>query len=190
MADQKIRSFLAIKLDDLLIQDANGFVTKIQSHYPQFRFIPPNNWHLTLHFLGSISAQEVDTLIKVLPEMASKMKPFSISLKGLGGFPGEKKSRILWIGVSDKTNRLMHLKETLDQVLIKMKFPIETRPYHPHITIARARNPAICPISGAEKNIEFAHNSWVEKITLFRSDLSSQGPQYTPLSEFLLNSSR
>lgn len=189
MADQKIRSFLAIQPDHSAIEEVGDFLTKIQPQHPQFRFIPPKNWHLTLHFLGSISSQRLDTLKSILLECVSKIKPFSISFKGLGGFPNEKKSSILWIGIHGETDQLMHLEEVLKFVLSDSSFSVENRPYHPHITIARSRKPAICPISDAEKNIKFNRQWQVQKITLFQSELSSGGAHHTPLHDFHLTSS-
>ncbi len=189
MADQKIRSFLAIQPDHLAIEEVGDFLTKIQPQHPQFKFIPPKNWHLTLHFLGSISSQQVDTLKSILPECVSKIKPFSILFKGLGGFPNEKKSSTLWIGLHGETDRLMHLEKVLKFALSDLSFSVENRPYHPHITIARSRKPEICHISDAEKNIKFNWQWQVQKITLFQSERSSRAAHYTPLYNFHLASS-
>ena len=186
MAEPKIRAFLAIRLDDILIKELGDFVEQIQPKYPQFRFLPPDNWHLTLHFFGSISTHEIDLLLKALPEITANIQPFSILLKGLGSFPGGRKSRILWIGAGE-IDRLVQLKEQLDRTLLKIKFSAEMRPFHPHITIARSKIPVICQISNEEKNIQFEQKSRVEKITLFQSDLSSRGPRYTPLHDFYLS---
>lgn len=186
MADQKIRSFLAIQLDDPLTKEINNFVTKIQPRFSQFRFVPPTNWHLTLHFFGSISAGELNLLRRTLPQTISKIESFSVSIKGLGGFPNDRKSRILWIGVEKGSERLVFLKKILDQNLSQIKFPLETKSYHPHITIARSQKLVNCSILDSEKWMMFNTQSKIEKISLFQSNLTPSGPKHTILENFHL----
>lgn len=189
MADSKIRSFLAIRPDDSSIQEISNFVTKIQPHYPRFRFIPPKNWHLTLHFLGPISSEQIDALNTILPEWVSKINPFPISFKGLGGFSQKEKSRILGTAVNCGLNPLISLKEILGQVLLKMQFSADDRPYHAHLTLARSRNPVPLHIPEAERNVQFSEESRVKNIILYQSKLSSEGSEYTALNHFHLKTS-
>lgn len=189
MLDPKIRSFLAIELDPLLIHELNDFVLAIQPQYSQFKFVSSECWHLTLHFFGSLSHQSMDHLIGMLPGAVSKIQPFSVSLKGLGGFPSQEKSRILWIGVDVGRKYLVDLKETLDEMLLKLNFSVETRTYDPHLTIARSRNLAAFHMPDAQRNVVFERRSKVDHLTLFRSDLLPQGAKYTPLQHFYFTAS-
>lgn len=184
MAEQKIRSFLAIELDPSLITEVSNFVTQIKSRFSQFRFIPSTNWHLTLHFFGPLSSEELNRLSNLLPEVAFKVKPFTILLKGLGSFPNDLKSRILWIGVEGEIDKLMYLKEVLDQSLLKMKFPLETKPFHPHITIARSQQLINCNLSDSEKEMKFKTQPKIQKISLFQSELTPSGAKYSLLQDF------
>ncbi len=188
MVDQKIRSFLAIELNNALVKEASFFVQQIKDKNSSFRFIPHQNWHLTLHFFGSLSPEKVDRLNEHLPSIFAQTKPFHILFSGFGGFPTNERSRILWLGVKDETNQLLILKEQLDRALLKMNFPIETRSYHPHITIARAQKLEFCNFAGFEKN-EFKAKAIVEKVSLFKSTLTSSGPEYVIIQSFhFLNS--
>ncbi len=184
MVEQKIRSFLAVRLDDELIREIGCFVEQIKARNNHFRFIPSRNWHITLHFFGDLLESQIDPLVKQLLVFASQIKPFSISLKHLGGFPSLKQTRILWTGTGEGAENLISLKHDLDQELTRQNFPIEIRPFHPHITIACAKELKNCVFSDLEKNIEFKTLSQVNKITLFRSQLSSGGAEYEPIQNF------
>lgn len=186
MVEQKIRSFLAIELDPSSTKEVSDFITQIKARFSQFRFIPSTNWHLTLHFFGSLSSEELNRLGNLLPETTAQVKPFTISLKGLGSFPNDLKSRILWIGVEGEIDKLMYLKEVLDQNLLKMKFPLETKPFHPHITIARSQKLINCNLSNPEKEIKFKAQSRIQRVSLFQSGLTSSGAKYSILKNFAI----
>ena len=183
MADEAIRSFLAIELSESLKREALSFVETIQNQYPAFRFLPPQNWHLTLHFLGHITPEEVKILQLALPKTVAEIKPFSVSLEGLGAFPKEH-PHILWLGVAGDTSALLALKKRCDQALEKLDFQIETRPYQPHITIARLKGQAPRSFLKPEKTFKSKNFDIIYNLTFFQSILSPKGLLYTPLSVF------
>ncbi len=180
MADATIRTFLAIELSEAIRIEAHRFVQTIQSQFFEFRFINPKNWHLTLHFFGPVDLEKIEKLKSRLSEGLSAVKPFSISLEGLGVFPDSRKPRIFWIGVGEAISELSVLKMRIDQVLQKMNFEIESRHLHPHISIARSKG-QITSFSKPIPNFKGRVIDQVQSVTLFKSVLSSQGAQYTPL---------
>ena len=186
MARQTVRSFLAIELSKLLKEEARFFVETIQNRYPGFRFIEPHNWHLTLHFLGDVEPEKIEPLSSHLKNALAGIAPFSISLEGLGVFPNVQKPRILWIGVSGDIPKLLALKKQVDAVLQKLHFQIETRSFHPHITIARIKEGTRHEYSISDQTLTFKAKTSdeIRSLTLFRSDLFPGGAQYTPLQVF------
>lgn len=193
-----IRTFLAIELDEALKQEALSAVEALRKANPYFRFIPHENWHLTLHFFGALSLAEIEQVKEGLKNAVRNTVPFPIALKGFGVFPGGQSPRILWIGVEGNVDSLLQLKEVVDTAIHKLGFPsmmtaqraglrAEERKFHPHLTIARAREErtqakiAFGPISFAGQV-----QQRVDRLTLFRSDLLAQGPKYTPLSVIFL----
>lgn len=184
MAHGTIRSFLAVEISETLKNEARLFVETIQSKCLGFRFIPPQNWHLTLHFLGPIEPQKIEGLAARLPDALKEARPFSISLEGLGVFPEGKKPRILWLGIGGNLSELFRLKKQLDEVLLKMHFRIEAMRYHPHVTIARSKSAAARPFLDLEQSFQSQATDEIRHVTLFRSDLSSQGARHIPLQTF------
>ena len=81
MARETIRAFLAIELSEALKAEANHFIETIRKDYPGFRFIPPENWHLTLHFLGQVEPPKIEELVSRIPKVLGDVKPFTISLE-------------------------------------------------------------------------------------------------------------
>lgn len=189
MAQDTLRSFLAIEVSEALKSETHHFVETIRSKYTDFRFIPSQNWHLTLHFLGQVETEKIEILAACTSKALENVRPFSISLERFGTFPNWHQPRILWIGIGGDLPQLSALKEQLDQVLRKMHFHIETRSYHPHITIARFKGGTPRLRSEPEEQFKSRLVDSVHYITLFRSDLSPQGAQHIPLRTFLLGGS-
>ena len=86
MAQDPIRTFLAIELSEAIRTEAHSYVEVIKQDYPDFRFIPPENWHLTLHFFGRIDSNQIQKLKTHLPPAFSSAQPFSIQLEKLDKF--------------------------------------------------------------------------------------------------------
>ena len=181
MAYQTIRTFLAIELSEALKKETYLFVETLRDRYQGFRFIEPQNWHLTLHFLGDIEPEKIEQLGSRLKEALVQINPFSVSLEGLGVFPNSQRPRILWIGVSGDISELLTLKKQVDEVLQNMHFQIETRPFHPHITIARAREGSKHSYLISGQTFKAQRVDEIHSLTLFKSDLSPRGAQHTPL---------
>ena len=186
MAHDSIRSFLAIELSQALKDEASSFVEHFQKDNSGFRFIPSQNWHLTLRFLGQVKTDKLEVLQNRLPEALKGIQPFLISLEGFGTFGSGKAPRILWIGIGGDLAELSTLKMKLDQMLQKMHFKIEKRSYHPHITVARAKegisNQPLLPVAVFKSQV----TDRIDNVTLFRSDLLPGGAQHCPLKRFPL----
>ena len=142
--------------------------------------------HLTLKFLGEIDEARVFQVKKLMEETTASFKTFSLKLRGTGFFPPNPKyPRVLWIGtVSEAT--LLELQERLESGLEGLGFARENRPFHPHLTLGRVKNPSglrdvITELEKA-KEAEFGEMS-VARITLFQSTLKPTGAEYTVLYE-------
>ena len=181
MAEEKLRAFLAVALSESMLQEAQQFVAHIQSFNPKFRYIPKDNWHLTLHFLGSIDAAQLPKLKDALQAAFEKASPFELQLRGSGGFPPGKRHHLLWLGVDGELETLNHIYHLEEDVLSAHSIKVEDRPFHPHITIARCKEKLPCQFG--ESEIEFASRTKMraDHVTLFQSRLSSEGSVYTKL---------
>ena len=112
------------------------------------RGTPPGNLHVTLAFLGPVTAAELARVVRVPP---IRSPDFSIELDRLGFWQG---SRVLWLGSTRQPAALLNLERTLRDSLVAIGFERERRPYRAHVTlahkarpVAQAVDPVIWPVS-------------------------------------------
>jgi 2'-5' RNA ligase len=147
--------------------------------------------HLTLRFLGDIQEDDVGRIGKLLAETFSFTDGFEIQFSGLGTFGKRMSPSVLYARIADK-GRL----ETLYQALAKATYeilPLEKKKvFLPHLTLARMKM-----LKDPDKIIHLLESygekdlgkAAMQKVVLFRSILTSEGPEYTVLSEVKLLSS-
>jgi RNA 2',3'-cyclic 3'-phosphodiesterase len=129
------RLFTGLEIPEALAFD----LSFMQGGIPGARWIEPENFHLTIRFIGDIEEGLSREVSQALEQV--KVKPFTLSLKGVGVFGG-KQPHSLIVGVEDtgELKRLQALHERLFQVL---GLPPEGRKFVPHITLARLKNPSL-----------------------------------------------
>ncbi len=148
----------------------------------------PENWHLTLRFLGEVEAAAVPTLRSALAGV--RFAPFALRLGAAGGFPpagGRGAPRTLWVGLERGGAECVRLAADIGQALEPLGFEPGDRPLRPHVTLGRVRQPA--PGDGwsaalAGLDLGGLPEFLAERFTLWRSILGPGGPRYQPLADF------
>ncbi len=182
---EPVRAFLAVELSE----DVQGEIARAAEPLREIapgdaRFVPPDNLHLTLKFLGNLETQNLPRLLRgALPRLA-KAEPFEIELGGFGAFPSARAARVLWVGVSEGVVQLARLARGLEAAASRVGVERERRPYRGHLTVARLREPAEVPIVGLEGPSGL--KVLVREVVLFRSDLSQTGARYSPMARIPL----
>jgi len=193
-----IRSFVAIELS----VEAHTALAKVQDRLKSVvppksvRWTAPKNIHLTLHFLGNISAAEVVKVTALLGNELGAYRPFALRLEGLGCFPNIRQPRIVWVGVSGETESLVALQRELGWRLSVIDYVPEARPYAPHLTIGRVTKglksrelSRLGELLGREQaGVGQLAVLPVTEISLMRSDLKPTGPVYTQVAQGELKS--
>jgi 2'-5' RNA ligase len=110
----------------------------LRTEQPELRWGLPNQWHLTLAFLGEVADVATAGLSERLGCVAARHPPLVLSLGGAGRFG----NRILWIRVRGDTDRLRRLAASVRASARRTRLSVEERPYRPHLTLARARDGA------------------------------------------------
>lgn len=150
------------------------------------RWVPPENIHLTLKFLGDVPFNQVETLQSVVSMIASDCNVFDIQIGQLGAFPSSRKARVIWTGV-EVCHPLRLLYEKIEIETEKLGFKKEDRRFSPHLTLGRVQDNITTDEANRltalfEKKLADCTGSFtVNKITLFRSDLTPGGAHYYPL---------
>ena len=157
----------------------------LRESVPAARWVPAQNLHLTLFFIGALKSSRVPTLTRSLKAVFARARPIRLSLAGPGVFPPRGRGRIAWIGVEPlKELRVLH-REVSRLLCPLLAMEEDRRLYHPHLTVARARKswPEAMRRTLAE-GFAGCHGEWrTDRGTLFRSESGPQGPLYTVVSE-------
>jgi 2'-5' RNA ligase len=148
------------------------------------RWVPRENWHVTLKFLGQTWPRLERSVRERVGEAARGSQPVRTRLTALGSFPSATRGRVLWAGIDDDAGDLAGIAARLDEEL-RPEFRPETRPFSPHLTLARSEPPVRLPPSFAETALEPVAFT-VDRITLFRSHLQRPAPRYEALDAFPL----
>ncbi len=152
------------------------------------KWVEPQNFHITLQFLGDITERQAIDVIKNLQEIAKRNIPFKLTYKGLGVFPDTKKARVLWIGVSRGSEKLKNLAKNVERMNARVGIPPSPKGFVPHLTICRIKQydrKVLNNLLNKYRTIEFGEEE-VNRIALISSTLTSVGPIYTVVEEFHL----
>ena len=182
---ESVRSFVAIELSDELKQELKNLINRLRTDSPPVaRWVDPAGIHLTLKFLGDVSADRLDAVRESLAEAVGDFAPLRLEVGGLGVFPNPNRMRVVWVAVSDETDRLQALQRAVETSMEELGFPGESRPFTPHLTLARIRDRARPDERQAVERLvateEFraAVSLDVDTIHLMRSRLTSSGTVY------------
>ena len=184
-ADGDIRCFVAVEIVDTKILD--NFLTlgkALTTTGTILKLIEAQNIHITLRFLGNISRNRVEEVVKLLDEV--EFYPFDVELKGVGVFPNLRRVNIVWVGIERGNVELLNAFNQLEEKLKRIGFKSDRRGFSPHITVARVssgRNrDALVEMVYDWSDREFGGFS-VNAIQLKKSVLTPRGPIYSTLHE-------
>jgi len=186
---EQIRSFIAIELPEEVREGLSGLRNAINRDEHRFvKWVSPDGIHLTLKFLGNITAKRVTEITEAIEEATREISPFHLEISGLGAFPSLKHTRVFWVGISGEVDTLSKLQQNIDSALAVSGFVKEERPFVPHLTLARIR-PGASPLERRNFGelvdstiFEDKYHIQVEAVSLMRSQLTPAGAVYTRLS--------
>ena len=176
-----IRAFVAVRVDcgpelRRVIRDLNEMGRAV-------RALSPDNLHVTLKFLGDVPPEQTAAIGGAISEAVRDAPAFTAELRGLGVFPHPDRPTVVWTGYA-VPDPMTQLAERIETALGPLGFPRESRPFHPHVTIARVKSRP----PGTLRALVEQHAATpfgptdVEAVELFQSELNKDGPRYTVLS--------
>lgn len=161
------RLFIALDLPE----DVVATLDRLCQGLPGVRWSDPEQFHLTLRFIGEVDQGTFYEIGEALAGVAHP--PFELALKGLGQFPPRGAPHTLWAGVEDPAGALPGLRRRIERVLEEVGLPAERRKFTPHVTLGRFKSPPP----------EERMGSYLFRRNLFRTDPF-------PVSSFALYTSR
>ncbi len=188
MADnpERIRVFIAVGVSGAARDALAEAAGRLRGSLPEgVQWARLEGLHLTLKFLGNISARMAGPMLECLQAPAEEAAPFRLGLADLGVFPNRRRPRVLWAGLEGDLNALSGLQDAVEQAVTGLGYAAEDRPFSPHITLGRVRR----NVSGAvldrvadvmAEAAPPAPVSWtVDEVRLMRSHLLPSGAEYT-----------
>jgi RNA 2',3'-cyclic 3'-phosphodiesterase len=187
---QTIRTFIALPLPELVTKRIYGIQEQLKPYRLPVRWVKPENVHLTLKFLGEVSAGTIDDIVEAIKDTVRECSPLLLHAKGLGVFPGIKRPRILWFGISGDVILLSGIQAKLETNLEKKGFPKENRLFKSHLTLGRVKGD-IHPenlVDILRSFSDFTSESFEAKeLILYQSELKPSGALYTKLQTIYLD---
>lgn len=194
-----MRTFIAIEFPVTIQQTLDQRSQALQSYLRAqnapscLRWATVTNAHLTLRFLGETTNAQVQAMATGLHTLAAAHLPFELTFGAVGGFPTLRQPRVLWLGIGGELTKLNTLQAAIEQQVQCVGFTAETRPFSPHITLARAKRDAeraqlhrIGQLVAAYRETVTAVPWPITTFVHMQSELRPTGSIYTPITHFHL----
>ncbi|WP_310551975.1 RNA 2',3'-cyclic phosphodiesterase [Paenibacillus glufosinatiresistens] len=194
---EKMRLFTAIRLPERLLEPL-GAVCRFGPARSLFASWPyPEDYHITLQFLGDTETAAVPGLTRALERAALQSAPFRLRLAGTGSFGRPEAPRVLWAGVEGERDRLAGLQRAVTAATGPLGFRAEERAYSPHVTLARKfrggpedRQALEQLRTAVERVLDEEGGLWeADRMVLLATRMGAV-PMYETIAEFSLNTSK
>lgn len=187
----KHRLFIAINLDPqarAAIVRAEKDIENVfdRKQGERIRFMPEENWHITISFLGTQDDADLVAIMGAMRETVKNFSAINISFMEITYMPQRNNPRMIWLQTSRTTNQALgEIKDSLEHLLgaAGVRFEQEPGAFSGHITLARFQNGMshadLPPIERALR-VNYTGTS----LDLMESELNRSGPRYTVLQKF------
>jgi len=186
-----MRVFIALELPSAIKAAAASVQRELMTSEADVGWVRTEGMHLTLKFLGEVSASRLSEIekalessVKGLPAGQAGSGSMKITVRGIGVFPNPRNPRVVWLGIQPEDDRLLRLQERIDRALAPLGFPAEKRDFRPHLTLGRVKSSR--GLDGLMKAMAAHHHFLAGECTLgelhlIQSELKREGAVYTKL---------
>jgi len=175
-----VRVFIAAEIPEVFRRDLREVQDELKFSKARLSFVDPEIAHITIKFIGEISADKVVSIKKALKEV--EFSPYDISFRGVF-FNKPSGPRVIWTSGNDE-GKSSELKSRIEDLLEPEGILREKRKFRPHVTLARIKkfHPSLAESVASLGNYDFG-SFQVDSITLKSSILKPDGPVYDDLME-------
>lgn len=146
------------------------------------RWVPPLNLNLVLRYLGELPVTKSKNLGKKLAQLSKQIKPFQISVVGLGYLPTQKEAKSVYLGF-EEPEPLRLFRDRIEDYCQKVQIPRDKKPFEPRLTLGRATEPQNLPDLRIKPSLK---GFTVRSFSLIETRAGQNGPSYHPLRKFEL----
>lgn len=187
-----MRVFIAIDISEdirkSLVNLQNELRGKADIRKGDVKWVNPDAIHLTLKFLGEIKDEQAVDVCNMTKDVAGRHQRFDLDVEEVGHFGGTS-ARVLWVGAGQSCNDLLRLQEDLEEQLDLAGWPKEARQFSAHLTLCRVRNSKagtkLVQLIRPYKDFKLGTMP-ADSVCVYQSQLTPQGPIYTPLGDYKL----
>ncbi len=183
-----MRLFIALPLGPE-VKDALGrIISDFKRHGGPVKWVKPENIHLTLRFLGETDESLVGKIKTEIDTVAAAHARVQTSISRLGGFPNLNRPRVIWVGIEHNLELLSKMARQMELRARTLRFDKESRAFKAHLTLGRVRQPQGLEglTQALDKYVLEEIPVMFDRIVLFKSTLTPQGPIYDRLHEAAL----
>ena len=181
----KIRAFLAFELPQTVRNKLSEHAELISGHdkLQQIRWLPKENYHLTLSFLGNVEYVLINSLQLKLEQILSSKQAVPFRFSEITPFPFSGTPKIA-AAILERSEELMQLQHSAAKCVRGFGISLEHRRFTPHVTLGRLKSRSRKSLAFQPQQIYLDGVS--EKVVIFQSELASKGAVYTALGEISL----
>lgn len=184
-----MRMFVAVRIPVRIQRELASLTRRLAGSSLPVRWVPSENMHLTLRFLGQVPEGKRPSIVEALSLAAEDTIPFEVSFGSVGAFPSPRSPKVIWIAV-EAAPRLRLLRGSVERHLARAGFRTEVGPFHPHVTLGlalRESEPgAFREFVPACRDFHIESVLRVSAIDLVRSRLRPTGSEYELLDRIRL----
>jgi 2'-5' RNA ligase len=164
---------------------AEALARRAQQTGVRARWLAPASYHVTLAFLGWARRDAVEAIGDAIARATINEGPFGFRAARLGAFPSTDQATVVWAGVED-SGALARIAAALAREVGALGFAVDPRPFHPHITMGRLREPAA--VSGVILPLaeQVFSDTRLNAVTLYESEMKTGGSEYRSVLEIPL----
>jgi 2'-5' RNA ligase len=189
-----LRLFVAIALPGPVRDEIIRVQQELQPLVPRdaIRWTRPDQFHLTLRFLGDVLADGVEALKQSVGAICRNARAPALRAEGIGFFPNRRSPRVIWVGVNDRDGRLVELQKRIETAVGPFSPEPGEKNFTGHVTLGRLKNPKPSDTRNlavrAHSLQERVFGDWAAgEIEIIRSELASTGARHTSLAAFRLD---
>ena len=181
----KIRTFLALEIPQTVRNKLSAHAELISGHdkMQQIRWLPKDNYHLTLAFLGNVEYVLISSLQLKLEQNLSSKQAVPFRFSEITPFPFSGTPKIV-AAILEYSDKLMQLQHNTAKSVRAFGISLECRRFTPHVTLGRLKSRNRKYIAFQPQQIFLEGVS--EKVVIFQSELTPKGAVYTSLGEIFL----
>jgi 2'-5' RNA ligase len=181
---EAVRTFICLQLPLFARDRLASIQQRLRESETQVNWVRPQNIHLTLKFLGLVPAEGLQDVVEAVQRAAVPGPSIPLELNVLGCFPNRRAPRVVWAGLKRFPEELRVLQQRVEEELVAIGFPAESRPFSPHFTLGRVRTERnirkLVAAMQAERLEPLRFE--VAEVVVMASRLHPSGGLYTPIS--------